>query len=216
MKFVSQQAHVLTTLVFVVFVASFKRGEILPMLPLFIYPAAMMFMSGVFLLPWKRMLMVSPVVLTLGLFGSWATFGSLVVRFTLSVSALLILVEITGFSGFCSALSCLKVPRVMITQLLLMHRYSFLLSDEVRRLRCAYSLRAPHSPKNKKISLRVFGSMSGNLLLRTFDRAETVHQAMLCRGFCGQLEKREKWKKFDLLYILFWIGVFLIVRNFHF
>lgn len=212
---ISPQAHVLTAFFFVIAVASCKRGEIYPLLPFFAYPAALAFAGGVFAsLPSvaKKLAIASPLILTLGIFGSWEGFFSLVLRFVLSVSTMLILVEIIGFAGFCAALSRIFVPRAMITQLMLMHRYSFLLRDEVRRLRCAYGLRAPRA---SKIALKDFCSMAGNLLLRTFDRAEAIHQAMLCRGFSGALPSRDaSWGGQDFLYIFTSAGIFFIIRNY--
>lgn len=211
---ISPQAQILTSLFFAAVVASFGRGEIFAYLPFFIYPVTLFAAGGIFSSApqiAKKLLIALPIVVTIGIFGSWTNFASLVLRFILTVSAILVMVEIVGFGGFCSALSRIGVPRVMITQLLLMHRYSFLLSDEVRRLRCAYGLRAPLA---KGIALKDFGSMSGNLLLRTFDRAEAVHQAMLCRGFSGTLPCNDvEWQKIDFIYMFVWASLFLIFRR---
>lgn len=210
---ISPQAHIVVEFIFVLIVASFGRGEIVAYLPFFIYPAVLLFAGGIFSAApriVRRLFVALPFVVALGIFGSWTNFVSLLIRFFLSVSSMLIMIEITGFGGFCSALVCLRVPRVMITQLLLMHRYSFLLRDEVKRLKCAYGLRAPSA---KKISLRDFGSMAGNLLLRTFDRAEAIHQAMLCRGFDGALPcGADGWHKKDFIYIFALTILFLIWR----
>ena len=125
---------------------------------------------------------------------------------------MIILLSLIGFSGFCTALVKLRLPNAMITQLILMHRYSFLLRDEVRRLRCAHALR---SGGNRGISIREFGSMAGNLLLRTFDRAEIIHQAMMCRGFNGTMPaaRISCWKITDIIYIIIWTFILLMLRS---
>ena len=46
----------------------------------------------------------------------------------------------------------------------------------------AYALRAPGQ---KGIKMKDMGSFTGQLILRSFDRAERVYQAMKCRGFHG-------------------------------
>jgi len=212
---ISPQAHVLTTFIFTIITASFGRNDAVLLIPLFIYPVFIL-LSGkniieTLLKTLKIILLASPIVLTLGIFGSWMTFSSLILRFILTVSSMIILFSLIEFSGFCSALTRLRVPNAMITQLVLMHRYSFLLRDEVRRLRCAHALR---SGGNRKISIREFGSMAGNLLLRTFDRAEIIHQAMMCRGFNGTMPTANVscWKAADIVYIIGWTIVLLVLR----
>ncbi|MCL2767684.1 MAG: energy-coupling factor transporter transmembrane protein EcfT [Synergistaceae bacterium] len=213
---ISPQAHVLTTFIFTIIIASFGRNDAFLLVPYFIYPVLILLMGknivDTLVATLKMIIVASPFVLTLGIFGSWVTFYSLILRFTLTVSAMIILVSLIGFSGFCTALVKLKIPNAMITQMILMHRYSFLLRDEVRRLRCAHALR---SGGNRKISIREFGSMAGNLLLRTFDRAEIIHQAMVCRGFNGTIPTAHDdlcWKAADVIYIVGWSFILIIPR----
>jgi len=214
-EIISPQAHVLTTLIFTIIIASFGRNDAFLLVPYFIYPILILLFGknivNTLVSTLKMVLMASPFVLILGIFGSWLTFYSLILRFALTVSAMIILLSLIGFSGFCAALVKLKIPSVMITQLILMHRYSFLLRDEIRRLRCAHALR---SGGNRRISIREFGSMTGNLLLRTFDRAEIIHQAMMCRGFNGTMPATRVscWRVTDLVYITGWTFILLMLR----
>ena len=212
---ISPQAHVLTTFIFTIMVASFSRNEVFLLVPFFSYPIFILLSvkntAETLKNALKIVLIASPFVLTIGIFGSWLTFYSLALRFILTVSVMIILLSLIGFSGFCEALVNLKIPSAMITQLILMHRYSFLLRDEVRRLRCAHALR---SGGNRKISIREFGSMAGNLLLRTFDRSIIIHQAMMCRGFKGVMPVscNSRWKNIDIVYIIGWAIILLIFR----
>ena len=212
---ISPQAHVLTTFIFTIVIASFSRNEVTLLFPFFSYPVFILLsaenIAETLKSTLRMVLAASPLVLTIGIFGSWLTFFSLALRLTLTVSVMIILLSLFGFSGFCEALVNLKVPGAMITQLILMHRYSYLLRDEVRRLRCAHALR---SGGNRKISIREFGSMAGNLLLRTFDRATDIHQAMMCRGFNGAMPVscNSRWKNIDIIYIIVWTIILLIFR----
>ena len=213
---ISPQAHVLTTFIFTIIIASFSRNkEAYLLFPFFCYPVFILLSTKNIAETLKNTLKIvlaaSPFVLTIGVFGSWLTFYSLALRFTLTVSVMIILLSLIGFSGFCEALVNLKIPNAMTTQLILMHRYSFLLRDEVRRLRCAHALR---SGGNRKISVREFGSMAGNLLIRTFDRAQIIHQAMMCRGFSGVMpvSRNSCWKNVDIIYIIVWTIILLIFR----
>ena len=53
----------------------------------------------------------------------------------------------------------------------------------------AYRLR---SNGEKGIRMKDMGSFLGQLLLRSFDRAERVYTAMACRGFSGRYSEQKK------------------------
>ena len=76
----------------------------------------------------------------------------------------------------------------------------------------AYSLRAPNE---KGIHPRVWGSFLGQLLIRTFDRAQRVYEAMNLRGFNGEYNtgKNIRIKIKDLEYLICWISFFIIARS---
>jgi cobalt/nickel transport system permease protein len=62
----------------------------------------------------------------------------------------------------------------------LTYRYIGVLLNEAYSMSIAYSLR---SPNRKGIEMRDMGSFTGQLLLRSIDRAERVYNAMKCRGY---------------------------------
>jgi cobalt/nickel transport system permease protein len=96
----------------------------------------------------------------------------------------LILISLTGFNKVCRALIGLGVPKVFVIQMLFFYRYIFVLVDEAEKMEMARSLRAA---KGKSRPLRVFVSIIGHLLLRSYDRAERIYLAMQCRGFDGNI-----------------------------
>jgi cobalt/nickel transport system permease protein len=79
----------------------------------------------------------------------------------------------------------LHVPGLAIQLLLLTYRYVFLFSDELGKLRIALRLRG-YRNRASAHSYRTIGHVTGTLLVRSFERAERVSQAMRCRGFDGQ------------------------------
>jgi cobalt/nickel transport system permease protein len=123
---------------------------------------------------------LGPLVLSAGTL----SLLSIVLRFVLSLTAVLLLVATTGFDRVCSALGRLGVPRVLVTQLWLLYRYAFVLGDEVVRVLRAHALRAPNHPRP---SWRTARALFGQLLIRSLGRAERVYAAMLCRGYTGEL-----------------------------
>ncbi|MBF0572411.1 MAG: cobalt ECF transporter T component CbiQ [Desulfamplus sp.] len=144
--------------------------------------------------------------------GGWLSFFSIMIRFSLTVSAALILICTTGFDSVCLALQKFRVPSPFIVQLMFLYRYMFVLIDEASRMARARSLRTFDSDSKMKFSL--FVPMIGQLLLRTLDRAQRIHLAMCCRGFDGHIQmfRKMNFGVSEVLFILGWSSVFIICR----
>jgi cobalt/nickel transport system permease protein len=63
-----------------------------------------------------------------------------------------------------------------------LYRYLTVLGEEASRMAAAREQRGCGQP----LSVRIFGSLAGHLLLRSFDRAERIYRAMRARGFAGE------------------------------
>jgi cobalt/nickel transport system permease protein len=224
------RAKLLTTLVFIVTVASFGKYELSGLLPFFLFPVAMVALGDLpagYLL--KKLLLVAPFAFFIGVFnplldreillrigplalsGGWVSFASILLRFTLTVGAALILIATTSFPGVCMALEKLGAPRVFAVQLLLLHRYLFVLIDEGVRLVRARALR---SFGRRGQGMRIFGHLAGQLLLRTLERAKRIHLAMLCRGFDGEIRmlRPARIGRPEVLFTLGWSAAFILLR----
>jgi cobalt/nickel transport system permease protein len=196
------RAKVLATFAFVLAVVSFDRYAVAALLPFFLYPVAVLSLGGLpagyfarkvaLLLPFALAIgMLNPIfdrdvmvrLGPIGVSGGWISCASIVVRATLTVSAALLLVGVTGFPEICRALSRLGVPQAFTVQLLFLYRYLFVLTEEGGRASRARELR---SFGRKGRGIRSYGSLVGHLLLRTWMRAERVHMAMRARGFAGE------------------------------
>jgi len=223
------RAKVLTTLLFIVYVVSFDRYEVARLLPFFIYPA---FLIGLANIPFayllRKLLIVVPFVLFIGIFnpvfdreiimqfgsleisGGWMSLFSILLRFTLTVGAALLLIATTGFPAICLAIVKLGVPRVFAVQLLMLYRYVFVLIEESIRMIRAYTLRS----FAKKMDYQAFKQLLGNLLLRTLDRAQRIHMAMLSRAFSGEIHimKQFSFGRPELVFLLGWAIVFTFLR----
>ncbi len=224
------RAKLLTTLIFIVVVVSFDKHEISGLVPFFVYPVVMIALGNlplVYLL--KKILLVAPFAFLIGIFnplldrellihlgpvgisGGWISFASIMIRFTLTVGATLILIASTGFNAVCMALEKIGGPRVFAIQLLFLYRYLFVLVDEAFRLVRARSLR---SFGGRGMGIKAFGSLVGHLLLRTLDRAQRIHLAMLSRGFDGKIRlmRPSKMQIADICFILGWSTLFVLMR----
>lgn len=225
------RAKILTTAVFVVTIVSCGKYEIARLLPFFLYPALLI---GLGKLPvgflFRKLLIVSPFVIFIGIFnpwfdqsvhiqigslhvtGGWISFVSLLLRFTLTVGAALILIASTGFSTLCMGLEKLGTPRIFAVQLLLLYRYLFILIAESIRMIRAHSLRSFN--RKGRITFTVFLQMLGNLLLRTIDRAQRIHMAMLSRAFTGEIRSIRQFHFgiHEFLFLASFSVVFIIFR----
>ena len=120
----------------------------------------------------------------------------------------------TSIENICYALSILHLPGILITEILLIYRYVGLLLAETERITQAYSLRAPGQ---KGVHFKVWGSLAGQMLLRSMDRANDVFASMSLRGYSSDfryLKSGIRWRAFDLLYLAVWCCAFLFLRNF--
>ena len=143
--------------------------------------------------------------------GGWLSLVSILIRAALTVAAALILIAVLGIYRLCAGLDRLGVPRVLTTQLLVMYRYTAVLSGELGRMSLARELR---STSSRAMSLAVYGALLGHLLLRTLERAQRIHQAMLARGG-GPLPIRHAgaWQFRDTVFLLLVAGAFLLIRS---
>lgn len=222
-----------TTVVFIIVVASFPRYALLPLLPLTFYPTVLMAWGELpvgYLV--KRMLWAAPFVLFVAAFnplldrtpllrwgsvvisGGWVSFGVVMLKFALTVLAALILIATTGMNQIGAALRRIGLPRELVGQLLFLYRYLFVLLEEATRMYRAYYLRASG---RQGVRFPAWGSLAGQLLLRTFDRAQRIYQAMLCRGYHGEIcqmagptgpERRFS----NGIFLGGWTGFFLLAR----
>ncbi len=119
-------------------------------------------------------------------------FASILVRSWLSVQAGILLTACTPFADLIHALEHLRLPRTLTTSIAFLYRYIFVLSEEAQRLlraRQARSAALSHQEGQGNLRWRaqVTGYLAGQLFLRSYERAERVHQAMLARGYRGYL-----------------------------
>lgn len=224
------RAKLLLTLAFVLTVLSFDRYRVGALLPLALFPAALAATGQIpGRLLWRALCFALPFALMVGLanpwfdrapmlwWGSvpisagWVSFASIGLRSGLCISAAVVLLGGTGMPALCAAMARLGVPRVFTTQLLLLHRYLFVLGEEAQRLRTAYRLRAVN---RRRLPLATYASLAGQLLLRAHDRAQRVHQAMLSRGFDGELRlaRQWHWARADTAFVALWCGYFVLAR----
>jgi len=102
------------------------------------------------------------------------------------VLALLALLATSRIAGLGHALEGLHLPERLCFLLLFSYRYIFVIYQEYRKLTRAAQLRC-FVPATNIHTYRTYGYLFGMTLVRSWNRASRVHQAMLLRGFNGRL-----------------------------
>ncbi len=113
------------------------------------------------------------------------TGGGLLAKATLSVLAATVLAVTTEPRALLRGLQRLRLPAVLVQILMFMIRYADVVTGELQRLRVARESRGFRA--RGPAGLRVLGATAGSLFVRSYERGERVHLAMLSRGYEGQL-----------------------------
>jgi len=139
--------------------------------------------------------------------------GLMLVR--VNLAALTILVLLAGLEPvrLGHALARLGVPAKLVHLLLFAARFVALLREEAGRLVDALRARA-FRPTGSRHGLRTLGHFVGGLLVRAFERAERVDEAMRCRAFAGRFALIDggDWSRADAVFAgLFGLGLALLL-----
>ncbi|MGB7251613.1 MAG: cobalt ECF transporter T component CbiQ [Phormidesmis sp.] len=110
--------------------------------------------------------------------------GSVAFKASLCLVTLNFLTLTTSIAALLQALVQLRVPPLLVAILASMSRYIEVLIDEFAAMRQASASRNLGVASGRR-QRSVIGSMFGALFIRTFERGERVHQAMLARGYTG-------------------------------
>ena len=110
----------------------------------------------------------------------------LLARNSLAFLAVITLSTKTGFIPLLRALRRFRVPSVLVGTLYFMYRYVHVLSDE--RDRMLQARRARSFGRSSRLEWPLLAGLIAVLFLRSLERGERVHDAMLSRGWDGTLK----------------------------
>jgi cobalt/nickel transport system permease protein len=116
--------------------------------------------------------------------GLWAAWG-ITSKAILGATASIVLAVTTPIAELLHGLARLRVPAVLVAVITAMVRYLDLTVDQLRRMRTAMVARG-HDPR-WLWQVRPVASSAGALFVRSYERGERVHGAMLARGFDGTM-----------------------------
>jgi cobalt/nickel transport system permease protein len=148
------------------------------------------FIAFAFLIPFiaagERIVVLGVGVSREGLWGSWNIVAKAVLGATVSI----VLAATTEVPCILRGMSRLRVPPTLTTIAAFMVRYLEVLSGELGRMRTAMTARG-YDPR-WLWQARPIAASAGALFIRSYERGERVHAAMLSRGFTGTMPAIEE------------------------
>jgi cobalt/nickel transport system permease protein len=120
--------------------------------------------------------------LSLSIEGSWAAWN-IVVKATLGAATMMLLASTTSISSILLGLQKLKVPWPVVAIAGFMIRYTDVIASEMRRMKVGRDSRG-YVPR-VWWQARALASTAGTLFIRSYERGERVHLAMMARGYEG-------------------------------
>jgi cobalt/nickel transport system permease protein len=119
--------------------------------------------------------------------------GLVVCRFLSILTLGFILLGTTPFLKLIRAMRALRMPAILADMTLLSYRYLFEVADTLTTMQKAMGLRGFGQQQGwlrlRTKTLKQLASLTGSLLIRSYERSERVYKAMRLRGY-GQLPQR--------------------------
>lgn len=122
--------------------------------------------------------------LSLSTSGLWAAWNILA-KGTLGVAASVILASTTELRELLLGLQRLRLPPMLVQIASFMIRYGDVITDEMRRMRVARLSRGFRATGVRQWG--VLAKSAGALFIRSYERGERVHLAMISRGYTGTM-----------------------------
>ena len=134
----------------------------------------------------SRLLLVEPFAVGVALLaliqpGGLRVFLALLAKSTLCLGCVILLNSTTRLTDLLLVLRRLRLPALLVTTVGLMHRYLYVLTGELVRLRRARRSRT--LVRGRRVAWRGLAAVAAQLFIRSTERAERVYAAMCARGW---------------------------------
>lgn len=142
-----------------------------------------------------------------GLWGTW----NVLAKATLGATASIVLAATTEVPRMLTGMTRLRVPGVLTAIAAFMVRYLEVIAGELGRMRTAMAARG-YAPR-WLWQARPVATSAGALFVRSYERGERVHAAMLARGYTGAMPEldqrratRSDWTVGAVLPLVSWVA----------
>lgn len=143
------------------------------------------FVAFAVLMPWvaegERVHVLGLSLSVNGLWGAW----NVLAKGTLGVAASVLLAATTELRALLLGLQRLRLPPLLVQIASFMIRYGDVITDEMRRMRIARQSRGFEARGVRHWG--VLAKSAGALFIRSYERGERVHLAMVSRGYSGSM-----------------------------
>ncbi|HEY3419581.1 MAG TPA: cobalt ECF transporter T component CbiQ [Methanomassiliicoccales archaeon] len=121
---------------------------------------------------------------------------AMAVRISASVLALILLVSTTPFFEMMSAFRWFRMPKLLAILILFTYRFIFILRDESDRMKMARKARGFSGGKHlfEKRAFQTISNTVGMVFVRSSQRATDIYDALLTRGYSGNVRTLRKSK----------------------
>ncbi|MYU36940.1 cobalt ECF transporter T component CbiQ [Streptomyces sp. SID8358] len=134
-----------------------------------------------FVVPGEQTELLGLSVSVPGLWGAW----NVLAKGTLGVAASVLLASTTELRSLLLGLQRLRLPPLLVQIASFMLRYGDVITDELRRMSIARRSRGFEARGVRHWG--VLAKTAGALFIRSYERGERVHLAMVSRGYTGTL-----------------------------
>ncbi|MFD9500384.1 cobalt ECF transporter T component CbiQ [Streptomyces sp. NPDC060035] len=134
-----------------------------------------------FVVPGEQTELLGISVSVPGLWGAW----NVLAKGTLGVAASVILASTTELRSLLLGLQRLRLPPMLVQIASFMIRYGDVITDELRRMSIARRSRGFEASGVRHWG--VLAKTAGALFIRSYERGERVHLAMVSRGYTGTM-----------------------------
>ncbi|GHC64455.1 cobalt ECF transporter T component CbiQ [Streptomyces cinnamoneus] len=156
--------------------ASFLLRRLLIEVPFVAFAVLMPFVAG-----GERVHVLGLALSQSGLWGAW----NILAKGTLGVAASVLLAATTELRALLLGLQRLRMPPLLVQIASFMIRYGDVVTDEMRRMRIARESRGFTARGVRHWG--VLARSAGALFIRSYERGERVHLAMVSRGYAGTM-----------------------------
>jgi len=167
----------------------------------FIFKRTLMIIPFVFLITFSVPFIKSEVILfsvdlqlfTIPVYEKGAfTFSMVIIKSLLSILCFILLLSTIRFNLLLKTFEWFKIPKIFILLMSFMYRYIFIISDQAFRMERARISR--YFGKKLFYQFKVFGFLIANLFSRSYQKGERIYNAMISRGFTGDIKTLDTFK----------------------
>lgn len=216
---IDSSIKIIVTIIYVIKILSIKQFTILNITCILLYPLILFTIGKVPIkFIFKKVLYVLPIILGLSVINLIIDFSYseiyfsvlLLFKCTFALVGALLLIATTGINNLAFGLKKLKIPNILIMQILMLHRYVILMMEECYKVKSAYELR---TLGEKSMTMKDYGQIVGQMFLKTLDTSEKVYEAMQLRGFEGDLyiNNNKRAGCIDYLYLITWAVILIFL-----